>query len=150
ARKRERFAGARHANINEAAFLFDAFFFVDRAAVWADAFFHAGKKNVIEFEALGAMQRDERDAGLVFERVGVAYERSCIQKIGERFARVHAFGDGSREFFKIFDAGDIVRRIAVAQHAHVTGFVENVVKEVRWFAILESLLEAKDKFIKGA
>src|SRR5882724_10443486 len=42
--KRERLTGAGHTDVDEAAFFFDAFFFVDGAAVWADAFFHAGEE----------------------------------------------------------------------------------------------------------
>src|SRR5882724_13464150 len=48
--KCERFAGAGHTDVDEAAFFFDTFFFVDGAAVRADAFFHAGEENVVEFE----------------------------------------------------------------------------------------------------
>src|SRR5256885_5134926 len=111
--ERERLAGASHTDVDEAAFFFDAFFFVDGTAVWADAFFHAGQENVVEFEALGAVERDERDAGLVFEGVGVADERGCVEEIGEGFTGVHAFGDGASEFFEVFDARDVFGCVAV-------------------------------------
>jgi len=48
--------------------------------VWADAFFHAGEENVVEFETLGAVERNERDAGFVFEGVSVANERAASRK----------------------------------------------------------------------
>src|SRR5438128_94494 len=119
ASERERFACARHADVDEAALFFDAFFFADGAAVRADAFLHAGEKNMIEFEALRAVKRDERDAGLVFEGVGVADERRSVEKIGEGFTRVHAFGDRASEFFEVFDASNVVGSVAVAERGHV-------------------------------
>ena len=75
----------------------------------ADAFFHAGQEDVIEFEALGAVQRDQRDAGLAFEGIGVADERGGVEKIGERFAALGAFGDGAGEFFAGFRCGRRLR-----------------------------------------
>ena len=70
--ERERFAGARHSDVNEAAFFFDAFFFVDGAAVRADALFHTSEKDVVKFEALSAVEGDKCDAGFSFEGIGVA------------------------------------------------------------------------------
>ena len=146
----KRFSRAGHADVNEAALFFHAFFFVDGTTVRADALFHAGEKNVIEFEALGAVKGDERGAGFVFERVGVADERGGVEKIGERFAGVHAFRDGAGEFFEIFDARDVFGRVAILEHGHVAGFVENVTEKAGRFAFSEGLLEANDQFLKRA
>src|SRR2546429_81081 len=51
ARQRQGSSGAGHTDVNEAPLFFNAFIFVERATVRADALFEAGQKHVIEFEA---------------------------------------------------------------------------------------------------
>jgi len=117
--------------------------------VRADTFFHAREKNVVEFEAFRTVEGDEGDARPVFEGVGIADKRGGVEKIGERFAGVEAFGDGASEFFEIFYACDVFWSVAVLEHGHVPGFVEDVTQEFGRFAFGQCLLETKDEFLKA-
>src|SRR5205807_1729891 len=98
----ERLSRPRHAHVNEAALFFNPFFFIDGAAVRANAFFHAGQKNMIELESLGAVESDESYAGLAFILIGVAHQRRGVEEIGGGFSGLHALSHGSRELFQIF------------------------------------------------
>ena len=76
---------------------------------------------MIEFEALGGVQREQRDGGALVEIVGAADQRCVVEKIGERFAALGAFGDGVDQFAEIVDAGLLVGALALAQHVEIAG-----------------------------
>src|SRR5258708_33232885 len=65
-RQCERLPRTGHSNVKEAPLLFDSFFFGDGAAMGTDAFFPAPVEHVIEFQALGAVQRGENDSAVTF------------------------------------------------------------------------------------
>ena len=143
--ERKSFAGARHADVNQATLFFDTFFFVDSATVRGNAFFHAGKKNMIEFETFGAVKSNECDSRLAFERIGIANQRCSVQKIIEGFASVGAFSYGTRKFLKIFHPSDVFGSVAIAKHGHVAGFVEDKADDIGGFFFHESLVNARDQ-----
>ena len=58
----ERVHGAGHADVAEAALLFHLVGIVQRARVREEAFFQAGEEDQRELQALGGVQRHERDA----------------------------------------------------------------------------------------
>src|SRR2546427_4170818 len=93
-RERKRFAGARHAYVAQPALLFELFRIVQGTAVGESAFFEAGQENMIELQALGRMQREQRDRGAIIEVVGIAHQRGTIEEIGKRLAALGAFGYG--------------------------------------------------------
>ena len=59
---------------------------------------------MIEFEALGAVQRHQRDQRVLVEIVGIADQRGAVQKIGQRFAALGAFGHGVDQFAQVVGA----------------------------------------------
>src|SRR5229473_2272986 len=74
ARQSKRLPCPGHSDVNQATFLFDSFFFTNGSAVRANAFFHASKEHVIEFQALGAVQGNKGNAGFALKLIGVAYQ----------------------------------------------------------------------------
>src|SRR6266704_2257564 len=88
-RECKRFAGTRHAHVAQPAFLFEK-----GTAVGESSFFEAGQENVVELEALGGVQREQRDRGAIVEIVGIAHQRGTIEEIGKRLAALGAFGYG--------------------------------------------------------
>ena len=111
---------------------------------------------MVEFEALGRVQRKKRDRGASVEIVGVAYERGAIQEIGKRLAALGAFGHSVHQFIQVIDAGKILGGIALAQHVQVTGGFENKGDELRgwegrhFFAQLLDQLSETAKRSQGA
>src|SRR5581483_10116434 len=87
--ERQRLLCTRHSNVAEAPLFLEFFRIAKRAAVRECALFEAGKKNMIEFEALGGMQREQRDRCALVVIVGIAYQGGTIEKVRECFA---AFG----------------------------------------------------------
>ena len=110
--ERERLLGAGHADVAEAALLFDLLGIIERTGMREDAFLEAGEEDVIEFEALGGVQREQREWGALVEVVGVADEGGAVEEIGKRFATLGAVGDSVHEFADVVGAGDIFRRRA--------------------------------------
>ena len=133
ARQRERLPRPGHPHVNETPFLLDSFFFGDGPAVRTDAFFHAREEHVVEFQTLGVVQGDESHAGLAFKLIRVTYERRGIEEIGEGLPGFHAFGDGTRKLFEVFQPCDIFRSVAVLKHGHIAGFLKYGMKESRGF-----------------
>ena len=75
-------------------------------------------------------ESDERHAGLALEGIGVADECGRVEKVAEFLAGFGAFGDSADQFFEVFDAGDVVRSVAIFQHLHVAGVIQNAAQEV--------------------
>src|SRR5262249_15595196 len=73
-----------------------------------------------------------------------------IEKIGERFASFHTFGDGAGELLKIFDSRNIVGSIAILQHVQVAGFFEHRMKECRRLLFPERVLQLEDELLESA
>ena len=82
ARQDQRVHCARHADVAEAALLFQFLGIHERARVREQALFHAGEKDQRKFEALGGVQRHERHARVGIELVGVGCQCGVIQEFG--------------------------------------------------------------------
>ena len=105
---------------------------------------------MVELEAFRAVEGDQRHTGLAVERVGVADQRRSVQEVGKLFSGFRAFRDGAHEFFQIFDAGNVVRSVAVLQHLHVASVVQNGAQEVRGALLGQIFLELGNQFLEGA
>ena len=82
----------RDADVGEAALLLQAAL-VERARVREDALLHAGEEHDRVLEALGVVERHERDEALVVgARVGVGDERDALQEDVERACSASARG----------------------------------------------------------
>src|SRR6202521_1680224 len=93
--------------------------------------FEAGKKDVIEFEALGGVEGQQGDRRAIIEVVGVTHEGGAVEEILERFATLGTFGDGVYEFAKVFGARDVFGGIALAKHVEIAGDIENGGQKLR-------------------
>ena len=114
------------------------------------AFFEAGQEDVVEFEALGRVQREQRDGGAFVEIVGVAHQRGAIEEIGKRLAALGAFGHGVDQFVQVVDARDVLGGIALAQHIQVAGGFENEGDELRRRQRGQLLAQLLDQFAEAA
>jgi ribosomal protein S8E len=105
---------------------------------------------VVEFQALGAVQRYESHAGLAFKLIGVTDQRGGIEEIGEGLSGFDALGEGPRQLFEVFQARYILWSVAVLEHGHVAGFIENGMQESRRFLIDERILQFADELLECA
>src|SRR5258708_21293610 len=94
ARESKRFSCARHSDVHQPALFLNALLFVQRTAMWGDAFFHSSQEHMVELQALGAVQRDQRNAGFTFKHVRVADQGGGVKKVGKRFPIFYTFRDG--------------------------------------------------------
>src|SRR3546814_13277639 len=80
-------ACASDRDIGEAAFLLEAreAAFVERALRGEDAFFPAGEEDGAEFQALGGVDRHDRDLGLVGGRVVLHTQAAVFEEGAEGF-----------------------------------------------------------------
>src|SRR3546814_2768280 len=78
-------ACASDRDIGEAAFLLEAreAAFVERALRGEDAFFPAGEEDGAEFQALGGVDRHDRDLGLVGGRVVIHHQADVFEERSE-------------------------------------------------------------------
>src|SRR5579859_2040129 len=130
-REGKRIAGAGHSHVAEPALLFELFGVIKATAVREGAFFEAGQEDVVEFEALGSVQREQRDGSALIKVVGVAYQRCTVEEIGKRLATIRAFGHGIDQLIQVIDAREIFGGIALAQHVQVAGGFHNKGDELR-------------------
>ncbi len=101
----QRVHGAGHADVAEAAFLFEFLGIHERARVREEALFESGEKDERKFKALGGVEGHQRDAGVGIELIGVGGERGVIEEFGERFAAHLGVVGGVGEFLQVFNRG---------------------------------------------
>src|SRR5262249_46809405 len=122
--------GAGHADVAEAALFFEQIGFIDRAAVREQAVLQAGEKYQRELEALGIVQRHQRDRRLFVVGVSVGDERGVIEEVADRFAALGGFGGGVEQFIQILDARFGFGRLFGLQHPLVAGAIKNELDEL--------------------
>lgn len=130
AREREGLFRASHADVAEAALLFDGVVVAEGAVVRKKALFETGEKNVIEFEALGAVKSHERDGNRFVEGIGIADESGAVEDFFESLAIADGFGDGGGKFAKIFGAGGLVETVLLLGPVEIAGAIENEFENV--------------------
>ena len=116
--------GARHAHIAEAALFFDLIGLHQRARMREQAFFHAGQHHQRELQALGGVQRHQRDLGVLVVLVGVADERGVVEELVERLAAVARIHGGVDQFAQVLDAREGFGRVFFFQLLDVAGAVD--------------------------
>ena len=80
-RQRQQLPRARHADVTEPALLLDPLL-LDRAGVRKDALLHPDQVDGAELEALGVVQRHQRDEALLLaDRVLIRVERDLLQEV---------------------------------------------------------------------
>ena len=126
----ERVHGARHADVAEAALFFKFFGAGERARVREEALFKAGEKDQREFEALGGVERHERDAGVGVELVGVGGESGVVEEFGEGFAALLGVVRGVGEFLQVLNAAEGLGRAFGFESFDVAGAVDDEADEL--------------------
>ncbi len=77
-----------------------------RARVRKESLFETGKKDERKLQALGGVQRHERDAGVGIVLVGVGGEGGVVEEVGEGFAANFGVVGGVGEFLEVFNAAE--------------------------------------------
>jgi len=126
----KRVHGAGHADVAEAAFLFEAGGFEQRARVGEETFFEAGEEDEGKLKALGGVQRHQGDARLGAVGVGVGDEGRVVEKVGERFAALLGVLRGVGQLAEVLDAGEGLGRGLVFQRADVARAVVEELDEL--------------------
>src|SRR2546425_1193376 len=95
-----------------------------RTRVWKDAFLEPRQENMVELEALCAMQRCQRDGGALVVAIGIADQRSAVEKIMECLARLGAFRHGVYQLAQVFRTRSVFRRVSFLEHLKVSGLIQ--------------------------
>ena len=113
----------RDADVGEPAFLLEAgeAAFVHRALVGEEAFLPAGQEDVVELEALGGMQRHERDLVAVVGLGGVHDQRDVLEEALHGVEFVHE----AHEFLEVFETRMRLRALVRLPHRSVAAVVED-------------------------
>ncbi len=122
--------GARHADITEAALLFNVFRDEHGARVRKESFFEAAKEDQRELQALGGMEAHERDLGALVVVVGVADEGGVVEELVESFAAVARVHGRINQFAQVFDAGEGFGRVFFFEELDVAGAVDQEFQQV--------------------
>src|SRR5207245_10081336 len=93
-REPQQLSGPPHPHEAQPPFLSQDPFTIARARVWKDAFLDPRQENMVKLEALCAVQRCQRDRGALVVAIGIADQRSAVEKIMECLARLGAFRHG--------------------------------------------------------
>ena len=88
------------------------------------ALFKAGEKDQRKLEALGGVQRHQRDAGIGIELIGVRGQRGVVEELGQRFAARFGVVRGVGQFLQVFDAAEGFRRALGFESLDVAGAVD--------------------------
>ena len=120
----QRIHGAGHADVAEAALFFQFVGIVERARVGEEALFQAGQKDQRKLQALGGVQRHQRDAGVGVELVGVGGQGRVVEKLGQRLAAGLGVVGGVGQFLQVFNAAEGLRRAFGLQGFDVAGAVD--------------------------
>ena len=83
-------ARARHAHVAQPALFLQRLLGIHRPAVREQAQFHAGEEHQRKLQALGVVQRHQRDRRLLVVGIGVRHQRGVVQKIGDASRRARA------------------------------------------------------------
>jgi hypothetical protein len=126
----ERVHGARHADVAEAALFFKLVGAGERARMREKSLFKAGEKDQREFEALGGVQRHERDASVGIELIGVGGECGVVEEFGESFAALFGIVRGVGQFLQIFNAAEGLGRAFGLESFDVAGAVDDEADEL--------------------
>ena len=94
------------------------------------AFFEAGEKDGVEFEALGAVQSHQRDGDGVVVFVGIAGERGAVEDVFERLALLGGFGHGVGEFAEVFRARGMLEIVLLLDPIEITGAAPGRVRSI--------------------
>ena len=119
----ERVHGACHADVAEAALLFEAGGIGEGARVGKKALLHAGEEDERKLEALGGVQGHQRDLGFGAVAVGVADERGVIEELVQGFSALLRVLRGVGEFLQVLDAGEGLGRGFFFERADVAAAV---------------------------
>ena len=92
--------GAGNADISQAAFFFQAFIagLIETALMGKQSFFPAGQEHHIKFEALGGVQRHQRDFVIIIGALGFHHQRDVFEITGQVFKLIHR----AHQLFEVF------------------------------------------------
>ncbi len=109
--------------MGEAPFFLEAgaALFVERALARKQAFLPAGQEHVVEFEALGRMQRHQRHRFLVGAAVAVHHQRDMFEKT----LQVLELSDRGDQFLEVLEPAGGVGGSVLLPHIGVAAFVEH-------------------------
>ena len=124
AREDQRVHGARHAHVAETALLFEFVGIGERARMREQALLKPGEKDQRKLQALGRVQRHQRDARIGIELVGVRSQRRMIEKLGQSLAALFGIVRGVGQFLQVLNAAEGLRRALGLKRLDVAGAVD--------------------------
>ena len=89
-----------------------------------EALFKSGEKDQRKLQALGGVQRHERDARVGIVLVGVRSQRGVVEELGERLAADLGIVGGVGEFLQVFNAAEGFGRAFGFKRLDVAGAVD--------------------------
>ena len=131
-REVEPLARAREADIREPPLLLHLALVVERAGVREDALLEAGDEDDVELEALGGVERDERDrVGVAGVRVLVGHEGRLLEQAVERVGRLEV-AVAADDLAQLEQVGPAVLALlrAVHEHGPVARLLEHRVEQL--------------------
>ncbi len=119
------------------------------AAVRQHAFFEPREKDGVELEALGAVQRHQRDGNVFLVFVGVADERGVIEQIFERLPLLGGFRHGVGKLAQIFGARSVLDIVLLLDPVEIAGAIEHALDQCCGRHFVAFLLQRLDQFAEG-
>ncbi len=125
--------GARHADVAESPLFFHGGLGIERAHMREQAFLHASEEHDGELEALGVVQREQRDGRALVQVVGIGDQRGVIQELRDGFTTFGGFRRRIHQFAQVAEARFGFRIVIDFEHPAVTGAIENFPKHAIHF-----------------
>ena len=151
-RQIEALARPRQAHVGEAALLLHLARVVERPGVREDALLQAADEDDVELEALGGVQRDERDPVAV-AGVGilVGHQRRLLEQAVEGVGRVEV-AVALHDLAQLEQVGPAVLAVlrAIHEHGPVARFLERRVEELRQAHQAHQAAQPADERVEGA
>ncbi len=101
-----------------------------RARVRKQAFFQSDQEDQRKLQALGRVQRHQRDARALVVLIGVADQRGVVEKFRQRLAAVARIHGRIHQFAQVLDARQRLRRVFPFQQLDVAGAIDQELQQL--------------------
>ena len=109
-------------------------------------FFEPRQVDGVELQALGAVQRHQRDGYVFLILIGIRCEGGAVEQIFERLALFGGFGHGVGKFAKILGAGGVLEVVLLLHPVEQAGAVQHAFNQRRGGQFPAEILEQFDQF----